>query len=151
MKIYGQGMSKMKKKLNWTPGTFQYLRLKFWPFSIVKWPKLAIFNSMKRTFYATKSICFCFQLTSFEVDNEIMTMKRIEIIIFIILPTLKSSMMMICKKQENAHISVILARNEKITVLCFLQLLKLKKTKCLYFFILSQNDRDTAILLFFHH
>ena len=55
-----RGCQKWKKKLNWTPGTFQYLRLKFWPFFIVKWPKLAIFNSMKRTFYATKSICFCF-------------------------------------------------------------------------------------------
>ena len=80
-----RGCQKWKKKLNWTPGTFQYLRLKFWPFYIVKWPKLAIFNSMKRTLYATNSICFCFLLTSSEVDNEKMTMKRIEIIIFIIL------------------------------------------------------------------
>ena len=53
------------------------------------------------------------------------------------------------KKQANGDISAIEARNEKITVLCYHQLLKLKKIKCLYFFIWRQNDRDMAILLFF--
>ena len=37
---------------------------------------------------------------------------------------------------------------KKIIVLCFLQLLKLKKIKCLYFFILWLVERDMAIFCF---
>ena len=40
-------------------------------------------------------------------------------------------------KRENGHILLILAQNEKITPLYFLQLLKLEKIKWCYFFILS--------------
>ena len=40
-----------------------------------------------------------------------------------------------------------LATYKKIKALCFLQLWKLKKTKCLYFFDWRPDSRDTAILL----
>ena len=40
-------------------------------------------------------------------------------------------------KQVNGHISLILARNEKIRPLSLLQLSKVKKRKWFYFFILS--------------
>ena len=41
-----------------------------------------------------------------------------------------------------------LGQNEKLRTLCCLQLLKLKKIKCLYFFILWLVERDMAIFCF---
>jgi len=52
-------------------------------------------------------------------------------------------------KQKNVHISLVLAQNEKIIPLYFVKLLKLKKIKWSYFFILSQNKRDMGIFLIF--
>ena len=37
------------------------------------------------------------------------------------------------RKKQNGYILLVLIRNEKIRPLCFLQLLKLEKIKCLYF------------------
>ena len=48
---------------------------------------------------------------------------------------------------KNAHISAVWPLTKKIKALCFLQLWKLKKTKCLYFFDWRPDSRDTAILL----
>ena len=52
-------------------------------------------------------------------------------------------------KNKNGYISLIIARNEKIRPLYFLQLLKFEKRKWSYFVILSSSERDTAIFLCF--
>ena len=51
-------------------------------------------------------------------------------------------------KWENGHNSLILARNEKITPLSFIQLLKLKERKWSYFFISSKNKQVMPTFIF---
>ena len=55
----------------------------------------------------------------------------------------------IFQKEKNTNISLILARIQKIRPLYFLKLLKLKVIKWSYFLILSQNEGDMVIFLFF--
>ena len=50
-------------------------------------------------------------------------------------------------KLENGRISAPEPQIKKIRVLYFLQLLKLQKAKCLYFFCLWPRSRDMAIFL----
>ena len=47
--------------------------------------------------------------------------------------------------QQNGRISAVRPPIKKIKALCFLQLSKLEKTKCLYFFCKWPNGRDMGI------
>ena len=124
-----RGYQKWKKIWFWGTGTPQRTRLKFWPFYLVKRPKLAVFSSLWWTFYLTIFSGSTFFLTYFVINN-------VEIMIRIFIITIFINFNTVEVINSNDW-----CKNEKTAI---------SRPFCKHFFPSTLEVEENKVPLFFH-